>query len=78
MHGNLPPPEILIGSQRDPFHSQEIQILYKSGYLHNYEVVEMTPDFMEDGLVTEPAAGTQYSYLRTMILAPGGCYNQME
>lgn len=57
---------------RDPFHSQDIRILYKTGYLTKYETVEMTPNFMEDGLMAEPAAGSQPTYTRALTLSPGG------
>lgn len=53
---------------RDPFREQEITVSYKTSYVTTHKTVELTPNFMQEGVVGEPPIKMS----KTLTLDPGG------
>lgn len=61
--------EYLVIVSKDPFHSQELIVVYEKDYLDSYDVLEMTPNFLSEATIDKPAAP---STTRRIALEPGG------
>ena len=53
---------------RDPFREQKITVSYKAGYVTTHKTVELTPNFMQEGVVGEP----EIKMGKTLTLDAGG------
>lgn len=54
---------------QDPFHTTPLAIVYKNGYLDNYDVVEMTQNFLTCATIGTPTTNT---LSKAISLEPGG------
>ncbi len=61
--------EYLVIVSKDPFHSQELIVVYEKDYPDSYDVLEMTPNFLSEATIDKPAAP---STTRRIALEPGG------